>query len=419
MKRVKTIFILLIISAFVFQFVSAVEFNVNSEYKQGETIIASISGNFLDQITKSNIEFYRGHVKIPMDYDVIKIENKFYLYASLVGKTPNNYSIVIKDVEYMKGAEVVDDEIQANFSITEEIADFSVMPGFIYTNDDFYLEVQDLQDFEIEINVKSSAEDYSFNLISGETEKINFDIGNLSIGFQTIELSTNNLNYAIPVYLSLNETPEDEKEKSFRFEPDELDFTMSTNSETTRIVYLYNDGEETIENITLSIPDSLEDYLSVSITQIDELEENESVKIEFDFISDDEENQIYGEIKAEGDGLKTYLSVYLNFLKDYIPSENDTSVPTDPAKIKIKTCEELGGEICEDDEECNVEVKNAKDGNCCLGKCEKIEKSSTGKIIGWGLIIIIISFLFWFFKVKYKRTRKKNINLVDVAKGRR
>src|SRR3989304_8695254 len=91
--------------------VSAVEVSMNSEFSQGETLLATFSGNFIDQIRDENVLFYRGHVKIPMIYDVVKIEDEFYVYAVLIGKTEGNYSLSIEDVRYMKGTEIVDDDI--------------------------------------------------------------------------------------------------------------------------------------------------------------------------------------------------------------------------------------------------------------------------------------------------------------------
>ena len=67
------IIFLLIFFLFILQSVSAVEFNMKSEYAQGESIIAEISGNFLERLSENDVFFYRGHVKIPMQYGFAKI----------------------------------------------------------------------------------------------------------------------------------------------------------------------------------------------------------------------------------------------------------------------------------------------------------------------------------------------------------
>src|SRR4030042_1425735 len=85
----------------------AVEFDMKDNYAQGETIIARISGNFVTSVTRDNIFFYRGHVRIAMEYDITKIGEDYYLYAILSGKSPADYSVSVEDVKYMKGREIM------------------------------------------------------------------------------------------------------------------------------------------------------------------------------------------------------------------------------------------------------------------------------------------------------------------------
>jgi hypothetical protein len=160
--------LLILVILFLLPIISAVEFDMKTEFDQGETLLARVSGNFLEPILKENIFFYRGHVRIPIDYGVAKINDEFYIYALLSGKTQNNYSIEIKDVMYMKGAEISEEDIIKEFSITNNIADFSVAPGFIVTKEDFFIEVQNLQDRKINITIED--EDISIS----EGSNLNF-----------------------------------------------------------------------------------------------------------------------------------------------------------------------------------------------------------------------------------------------------
>ena len=102
----------------------------------------------------------------------------------------------------------------------------------------------------------------------------------------------------------------------------------------------------------------------------------------------------------------------MNFLKDYTPLDDDDEIPI------TKTCSELDGTICGEDEECDEDTINVKDGNCCFGACKKIEESSIGKIIGWVIFIVVAGFLIWFFKKKYKGA-KKPVDLLKIAKGKK
>ena len=377
--------------------ISAVEFDMKTNLSQEETLMAKVSGYFLEPILRENIFFYREHVRIPMEYDIAKIGKEFYIYALLSEKNPNNYSIAIKDIRYMKGSQVSEKELTKNFSITENTADFSINPGFVITKDNFFIEVQNLQDNKITIEIKTNTingstgilvHQNSATLMSGEIKKINFEIENIEQPtFKTIELSTENLKYEIPVYIFIEEVSE-KKEKRFKLEPSELNISMSTNSSITRIIYLYNTGQETLENISLSVSDSLKSYVNLSIEQIEELEGNSSIKIEF-YIFSEEEGKVEGHIKAktEDETLLTYSAIFLNFLKDYTPLDEEDEV--------------------EDKEETKSEESDE----------DTIKESQIGKIIGWVIMILVAGFLIWFFLKKY-RGAKKPIDLLKIAKGK-
>lgn len=413
---------------------SAVEFDMKSNFSQGETLMAKVSGNFLEPILKENIFFYRGHVRIPIEYDVGKISNEFYIYALLSEKKSNNYSLIIKNIKYMKGSQISEEELVKDFSITENISDFSINPGFIITKENFFIEVQNLQDYKITIQIKTitenetseeddgglfgsfgngkeeETEENSVTLISGEIKKINFDIDDAEPTFKKIELSTGNFTYTIPVYTYV-ETKSEKKEKGLSLEPSEFNISLPTNSNTTRIIYLYNTGQEALKNISLVISDSLKPYVNISISEIEELEEDSNIKIEL-YLFSEEEEKIEGHIKAqiENESLITYSEISLDFLQDYVPLEDEVLI--------TKTCSEINGTICSKDEECSGEQVNAKDTVCCLGVCEEIKESPIGIIIGVGMIIIIAGFVIWFFMKKYHGV-KKPVDLLKIAKGKR
>lgn len=425
--KIITIFLLLL---FLLPIISAVEFDIKAEFSQGETLMARISGNFVDQITKNDVYFYRGHVGTSVNFDVAKIDDEFYIYAQLLDKTPDNYSVAIQNVRYMVGSQISEDTLTKNFTITNATADFKINPGFIITDKDFSVEVQNLKDNKITININTGSSEESTDffaalfgsttsgndsvtLKSGEIEKINFELGDIENPvLQTIELSTENLKYSIPVYIYLNKTnnEDDKREKVFGFNPSELDVSMPTSAETIRIIYFDNLGESKLENITLSLSNSLEPYVSLSVKEIEDLKENSSAKIELTFTSDSEAQIIQGQITANvNEESYTYCEVLLSFIEDYIE---------DPDNPSAQTCEEMTGIICKENEECDGESKYAKDEKCCIGTCKIPEESSTGKIIGWSIIIAVIAFVIWFFKTKYKGANR-SIDFLKIGKRKR
>ena len=482
--------------------ISAVTLDMKTEFDKGETFMAKVSGNFFESIVKEDILFYERHIREPMSPFVIKINNNFYIYAQLFGKPQNNYSIVIKDVKYIEGGLIVQEDITKFFSISNNIAAFSIEPGFVFTNGNFFIEVENLQDSEINIEVVTSSINLEttepINLGTGATKRIYFSIENLTEPtFEIIKLVSENLQYNVPVYIfgvsegepgcvannscedntcvgnictdscgnvydgikicvdenntcislegicefypcsqglqdlgkldcgffrtccksnenHIKENISEDEKKSFNFEQSELEIVMPTNSYTIREIYLYNTGEKTIEDISLLISGELKNYITLSTDKIDKLEPDSNVKIELEFYSFDKAIEVDGELVAKEQDISTYSSIFLTMINNYIPLDEYEYSPS----VQTKTCAELNGVVCSLDEECDTDYVYAKDNKCCLGTCGGEEPSSTGKIIGWAIVGIVVVFLIWFFKTKYKGA-KKPPSLLDIAKGKK
>jgi len=414
----KKIFCFFIFALLTLQIVSAVEFDVNTNFDQGETLIAKVSGNFLEPPAKENIFFYRGHVQIPINHYFAKINNEFYIYALLEDKTPNNYSISIENVRYIQGTQTSEEDLVKNFSISNNVAEFSVDPGFVVTDQDFSLEFQNLQDNPIEIEIKRTfGEDKIISLISGEIKEVNLELGNITESvLEVINISSGDTNYEVATYLIAGIDPEDpttpidpddpepeEPKEDFRFEPSALDFSLPTNSIKTKKIYLYNAGEEDLEDITISISNFLEDYINLSAEEIKRLEKGESARMELTIISD-KENIIEGKIIAEtADGLTTILDISIEFEEGYVaPSGNGDQETEDPA------CSEEGGSVCLAPEECSTGESKIINGEvCCLATCEEPKEDSSKKIIGWTLVAFVLILIYYFYKKSKGQTKKK------------
>ncbi len=345
-------------------------------------------------------------MKIPVVYDVVKIEDEFYIYALLTGKTEGDYSLSIEGVRYMRATEVVDDSFVLNFTISNETAVFSVNPGVVSSKDDFSLELQNLQDRKIKIEIREDSpwivsQDF-LELKSGEKKNLFFNFADDSEkGIVNVEFSSDGFYYVLPVYLDTNKTSVGKTD--FEFQPSVVEVSMATGSDSKRILYITNTGDESIEDIFFDVSPLLDPYVLVSPENIDELGPNSTEKIEIQITSPEEEAVLEGKITAYSGNLSTSLTLVLDFVKDFIPAEGEEDA------VIVTTCEELGGTICVESQECTGESAYAKDGVCCLAPAECSEKggSSTGRWIGWGLLAFALIFLYWFYKRRYKRVEKR------------
>ncbi len=416
MKKINILLFLFLL--FLFPLVSASQIELSKqEFDSGETLFAQISGNFVDQITSQNVNFYRGHVKIPMVYEVEKIDEEFYVYALLTGKDEGNYSLRIEGVRYYKATEVTDETIRENFTISNRTADFSISPGFLSTTSGFSVELQNLVDKRITVGVNSSSrvepESEELKLNIGEKKSFSFGL-NSPQSKETISFKTENTEYVFTLFVSSGSaTPTEEFEKDFMFETQAIEVSMATKSETKRVIYLKNTGEADLTGVELNVSGILQPYIEFNPSRIDELDSNESVKIELSIISDVEEATLEGLVTAYvfEENLTTSSVIILDFVKDFIPQEGQSE-----ETASAKYCEEVGGEICGESFECDGDIFYAQDGTCCLGSCEPVSESSTGKWIGWALVVLVVLIVFWFFKSKYKKAGTKKSGLLKFLK---
>lgn len=461
-KRLVMLFMCLVL---IFPLVSSVDFQMKENITRGETIMAKISGNFLDAPVSSSIFLYRknGQVQVPMEFKIKELGGEYYLYGQTFKEgnplVEDNYSIVIKNVRYLRIlGEITTDNIIKNFTVNSDIADFFIDPGFIETKDNFSITVKNLQDKKINIEViagkvtqaegnssgglwerlfggtseKESNEESVEQLVSlipGEEKeiKINSFASNKDV-MKNLALQTENTLYSIPVYVlgsSVEEKPVVifEKEK-FYFDEDKIEEFLLTNETLEKKVNLVNNVGLDISNITLDYTYSVEGILNLTPKNISFIRNNDSKEMTIKLgLSKEELSSImnsssnnknyYGFIRAKaGENLSTKVELNITFFK------TNVSLPT----VKNKTCSEAGGKVCNETTKCEGELKyfveNKEPVNCCVGICKNSASSPVWKFLGWIILVCVIIFLVWFFLKKY-RGAKNEVNLIKAATGKK
>jgi len=193
----------LLLIIFSIQTALAISTNLKDSYSPGETMIVEISGNILEPITPDSIVFRRGHVYVPFDYDVKKLGDKYYLW-SLAPPTENNYTLFINDISTSVSGTVQKVNYEKNFSVSGNLTDYSIRPGFISMDKDFEINVQLNEDFNKDIDINFPAANYaaSFTLKPGQNA-LKFSIKDV-IGAQLTNISIGK--YSVPAYIKSNRT---------------------------------------------------------------------------------------------------------------------------------------------------------------------------------------------------------------------
>ena len=383
-----------LISLFVFltlalPFISAIDISMPTNVPQGQTVIASVQGNFLDAISKSNIHFYRNYVETSFDYDVARIGDTYYIYFQTLNKPQNNYSINISGVRYYVGSQISSETISKSFTINSEQADFYVNKGFVQTYGNFSITLQNLNPSSITVTIQTkvdSGSDYGFfdflfksnpvpadqtiSLYSGEIQDVDVNLGSINeTTIRTVTFSTNNTKYDIPVYVIFQTSSNN---------------TISGNNTTTNSSAAGNNSN-TLVNETKNETSGGSFWDIFKKPNKTETSENNS---------------------------SSNITVIIN------QTTNTTSLVVNGTTVAnntaLKTCAEIKGDICTANEEvCDGTTVTAKDNLCCIGTCTAKPKSNTGKIIGWSIIGLIVILLI-IFKMKLSKTRRKKVDLLKV-----
>lgn len=410
-------------------FISAINFEIKDEYKQEEILIGKLSGDFVKPPVKENIVLYRGHVRSPLNIDLAKFGQDYYFYAPLAGKTANNYSLVIENIEYKENTKTIKEDLIKNFTIINETASFILDKGFVNTKDDFFIELENLRDEDLKI-------DFEITTISGDEggianydedenneitinpgkERINFEIG-LNNGQTTklIEFSSGDLKYKIPVSIFVDDFSEQNKLYAFKIQPEEIELEVPTTGDPiNRLIYIYNTGTGTLTDVKLRLSDSLKPYVIISDSTFGRILPGSNANLNLT-ITPSSEKSIAGELLVQ-----TEQSL-VNSIRVAITFKKGAEVEVIPELTTNDNCADIGGQVCLESEVCKNtdEIIYANDGVCCIAGCQTQTSSSAGKIIGILLILGIIGFGIWFFLVKYKKTGKKTIDLLKIARGKK
>jgi len=389
--------------------VSAVEISLTKEsYMPGETLQGEIEGIFPNGLSAENIFFYRER-NIPVEYDLIKLGNKYIFYALLPQKE-GNYTMKIKNALYETDTGISNEEIVKEFTISslnqtnKTIISFN--PGFIVAKDDFYIIVKSSENTIITTTFMNETQ--AIPLTRNIEKKVYFSISGIT---NYTETSIQLQEYSIPVLIfpKSSAIPAPIEESNLRFNPLEITAVLMKSELYSFSVALINFGEENLSNILLEYPNaSLNVGLSSEIIPELESKEREFVNITF---SSAKEGNFSGEIIASAENYSAELHY------DFQITEDRTKVDLNNASTytEDKTCSELNGKVCGADEVCSIPIILTTDGSCCKGECNAKKKEGSSTWI-YGIIILLVVaaglFLFWL------RMRKQQRKPMDILKAR-
>lgn len=419
MKKVGLLFILVLSLSMV----TAMEITLYKEnYDKGETIIASISGNFLEPIKIDNVGVYRGHVQLPIDIDMILIDETYYI----AGKLPleeNNYTIKIKDVNYREFNQVKEEDIEVNFSTINNTAEFALSPGVIFSTGDFDIDITNYNNFPITLSYTFGYGNKSLQVPTQDSKTFKISTDNLDktfIGDFYIS-SLSGYGYLLPSYIIINSSTNNlPVGKIIDFSLKSIDAQLNKDESYIYKTLIKNNAGYKIEDIEIYPSENLADYITITPNKIKELDREEELELTIN-VRFKEAGKFDGKVIAENINDSQTISLFFEIGQDINISSNTNSTTTN-GNTASNTCSNLGGNKCSSDQRCSGDGIFASDGFCCLGQCQS--KDSPGNTgdgssgINWwaiALLVVILVLVGISFFLKSKKGKK---TARDVLKDR-
>jgi len=381
--------------------VLAISSTIEEGYHPAETAIFQIQGNILEPILDENVKFLRdGHIESVFDYGIEKMGDSYYVYAVMPYLDLNinesrNYKFVIEDIKTTELGKNVEIDFEQNFSVSGEIATYSITPGIVVSSDDFEINAVLNRDINEPIMV-----DFPFErevILKPGQNKIYFNVEDVSGGFY----ETNVGNYIVPVSL-IKEVVE--PPPLFVFDPFEIDSVLLIDNKGDfgfKIIYT---GEETLEdyafdydeNIFTITPEPPEIFEPGNVYEfsLSLREENQEVN-EYIYLR-------YGENEF---GFPVYVS--------YTENQEDVVVNDNTVGESRFYCAELQGSRCGSGKICSGDTIGTIDfAECCIGEC-RVEEGASYAWVGYLIGMVLVAGLF-FLGLRYLRNKRQK----DVFKER-
>lgn len=400
---------------------------------QGETFLASLSGNIKSEIADTDVGFYEGNVQKPISFDLVKLGSTYYVYANMpITGVEKTYTLKISNVAFMENSKLLTQDIEKSFTVTNQTASFNINPSFDkISNKDFTILLSSNSDSDLLITY--SLGDYS-NSVSltpqeaGKEAEVSIQ-GIIYTNITELILQSSDITYSLPIYIITNQTlpissnntnqtiinntnqttnvtANATNASSFIGNNSKLAFIPSnsmnvTLNKSTLFYYtitIKNIGTNATGPVYLSVSSELKNYTNLSAFMLPSIPPKNETQI-----------NLTAKFNAVGN-YKGYIFAFSNYSSDkfYAEFKVRENVRTNISAYQSKPCSSMGGIFCkaEESEVCDSFPISASDGSgCCIGNCINPNPPASRNWIAVVVILVILALIGVFFWFKTKKSK--------------
>ncbi len=396
-------FVLTFLAIIVFASItSALSTDLKPEYRPGETIIFELNGVILEPLFRDNIEFLRGHVIVEFQHQILKLGNRYFIYA-LSLSAENNYTFVIKDVVTLVNGTVQTQIMEQNFSLKGPLIDYNINPGAVLAQGDTEFTLTLNKDIDQTISVGNPQ--VSVILHPG-LNNILIPFTDFAPGFQMFPFGM----YQIPIYAVKSLPAPPLPPRIIYVSPERLDETFFIGRQRPLSFRVINRGDKELTTIVFSY--NAEKY-TLTPNNLAKLGVNQSIELN---ITLKKQNQSIIDIIRITSGNETAeFPINITYIENLTIINSITNGTSSNITQQNYYCEELNGKICSSAEECQGQLVSSLNGQCCRGTCVPIPKKSYAWL-GYLfaalvlMILVIIGGRYWKAKHSSKDILKKRMD---------
>jgi hypothetical protein len=424
-EKMKKHLTFIFIAIFLISGASAMTSDLGDLYKQKETVVAKIEGNILQPLQESQIELMKGASPAAFEYDLIRIDEVYYLWF-VTPPVEGNYKLIIENVQVIEDGQAQVINYEKSFVVSNETEDYYVRPGELTASSDFFIGAVNNKDSSVSINVGLPT---SRNVVLNPGEnRINFFIRDF-VGTQTIEMGIGKYKIPFRIYgiqntsvvpnvTGQNSSSINQTNQSTQNPNNATNVSAINGSSATLFEFGSPVIKSTVSNLSVGKKISFQ-IINVGNKSINDLEfiyNNETFLVE-------PRSRVIPVNKSASFNL-TILKIPLRYLRTAVVARSggytknmvvilEVSNETKNFSVEYVNqsqsnpyyyCSELGGKICSANETCSEATINSMDGKCCVAECQQTSSGEGGSSwVGWVIAAVVLMGVGVIF-FKYKKT---------------
>lgn len=368
---------------------------MQSTAERYETVTGKLMGSVEGALTPQHLALYREQTLVPLEGGIQRMGDETYIWF-VSPATPGMYRLELINLETRKEGQLIKETLRQNITIGNQSAPFTFIPGILFgkerVNVTFVSHADTAQTLSIAPFTPSS-----LSLKAGETRHVTFTFPFVS-GFIRGQLGR----YTVPAWSTQTDAPKGDSSLGLLVYPSSLVFTIANDTRLNTTLALTNQQNRSIEK--LKLVSSTRDII-INQTTFTNVSKGERVQILLTSTVIKKGENITGTLTITFDDETYSLPLFISSLIETATRTISRTQENGTFSEPLLYCEDVGGKLCGQKEQCSGQTRTTVQGICCLERCVLKEETSN-TALGWllaGIAVVLIGIAYVLYQRKNRR----------------